>query len=110
MTITKTSKINLLGKCVGRTLDGFFTGLAMISKHSPLANMERFGLEVLKNISYGNLGEYTTLDIYRPKIRDEFLPVVISLFLRRSRRCSATTAMMIIIYKFIEYSIDPAPL
>ena len=60
-------KKNHIGKLVGRTLDHFFSGLSMVSKHSPLGNLERYNIEVLSNIAYGNRGIDNYLDIYLPK-------------------------------------------
>ena len=78
MTKSSQRKKNRLGKVIGRTLDFFFSGLSNLSKYTPLANMERFGIEVLDNIAYGDLGSDTTLDIYRPKNipKKQKLPVV----------------------------------
>lgn len=58
--------------------DGFFNGLARGTRLLPKANPARHGVEVLKDIPYGDSGRRRhLLDVYRPKYSEGPLPVVL---------------------------------
>jgi len=64
-------------KLPGQIVDGSFLGLAWLGKCTPLASNRLYGVEKIKNISYGSNGKWSLLDIYRPKKKSETLPVVL---------------------------------
>ena len=67
-------KRKLRRKLSGQIVDKFFFGMSMVGKVTPLANNRLYGIERIKNISYGNQGKYTLLDIYKPRVAAKKYP------------------------------------
>jgi acetyl esterase len=59
-------------------VDGFYGGLAGLFRHHPLAQPERYHVEVLRDVPYTASGEPEhLLDVYRPTDREGPRPVVL---------------------------------
>jgi len=58
-------------------LDGFFSSLSAMGRVLPWSSPDRYGVEVIKNISYGPHDDANLLDIWRPKESEGSLPVVV---------------------------------
>jgi hypothetical protein len=69
--------IVLRRRAMANVVDFAFSTLAHTSGRLPAANPARYGVERLRDISYGPLGADHTVDVYRPIERSGPLPVVV---------------------------------
>jgi acetyl esterase len=60
-----------------KVVDGFFASLSRAGRALPSSNPGRHGVEHIRDLSYGPLGDANLLDIWRPISSSEALPVVL---------------------------------
>jgi acetyl esterase len=78
MTIARSRslRVRIRRRAVGRTIDQAFAGLSKSALWVPLTWPRFHGVERLRNLSYGPDRAHT-LDVWRPSVREEALPVVL---------------------------------
>jgi acetyl esterase len=66
-----------IGSLIGGCVDTGFEFLSWIGKKSWYGNLDRYGVEITTDILYGEHGDSTSMDLYRPKDVKGQLPVIL---------------------------------